>query len=75
MAASDSLIDAKIAEAQARTNAEVQDKISDALLQVLEGQRQSDRSAFQRMMWFAALIVATVASASGVIIAVMLGTR
>lgn len=42
---------------------------------IVEAIRESDRSRFRETLWLAGLIFAMIASASGLIIAVLLGTR
>lgn len=63
----ESLVDAKDEARQA----EVRTDLAGALLTILEGQRQSDRAAFHRTMWLIATIIASVASAAGIVIAVL----
>ena len=41
------------------------------MFRVLEAIQQSDRARFRETMWLAALIVASVASAAGLVIAVL----
>ena len=63
----ESLVDAQDEARQA----EVRTDLAGALLTILEGQRQSDRAAFRRTMWLIATIIASVASAAGIVIAVL----
>ena len=63
----EALVDAKNETRQAETRTE----IADALLQVLEGQRQSDRAAFRLGMWMITSVFAAAAAAAGVVIAVL----
>ena len=51
--------------------AEVKAQQSEALLRVVEAVRQSDKARFRETMWFAGLIFAMIASATGLIIAVL----
>ncbi len=64
MASMEDLIDAKVAEGQSK-----------ALLRLLEAQHQREqrfqRDAFRQTMWLAAIVVASVASAAGLVIAVL----
>ena len=66
-AVTESLVDAKDEARQA----EVRTDIATSLLTILDGQRQSDRSAFHRTMWLVATVIASVASAAGIVIAVL----
>lgn len=64
MVSMEDLIDAKVAEGQSK-----------ALLRLLEAQHQREqqfqRDAFRQTMWLAAIVVASVASAAGLVIAVL----
>ena len=63
----EALVDAKNEARQAETRTE----IADALLKVLEGQRQSDRAAFRLCMWMITSVFAAAAAAAGIVIAVL----
>lgn len=54
-----------------RVRAEMQVDQAQALMRVLDSIRESDRARFRETMWLAALLVATVAGAAGLIIAVL----
>lgn len=51
--------------------AKVSGEQSNALLVVLESQRQSDRNAFRMGMWMISSVFAAAAAATGIIIAVL----
>lgn len=63
----EALVDAKVAaqQAQARTD------LADALLKVVEGQRESDRAAFRLGMWMISSVFAASAAVVGIVIAVL----
>lgn len=74
MTATESLVDVKdeARQAEVRTDiAGVRTDLAGALLTILDGQRQSDRAAFHRTMWLIATVIASVASAAGIVIAVL----
>lgn len=54
-----------------RLKAEVEAENAKTMVRVVEAIRQSDRARFRETMWLAALIVASVASAAGLVIAVL----
>ena len=51
--------------------AKVSEEQSNALLMVLESQRQSDRNAFRMGLWMISSVFAAAAAATGIIIAVL----
>ena len=54
-----------------RLKAEVEAENAKTMVRVLEAIQQSDRARFRETMWLAALIVASVAAAAGLVIAVL----
>ncbi len=73
-AVTESLVDAKDEARQAKVRTDlagVRTDLAGALLTILDGQRQSDRAAFHLTMWLIATVIASVASAAGIVIAVL----
>lgn len=54
-----------------RLKAEVRAENVQALNRVIEAVHQAERAGFRRTLWLAALIVASIASAAGLVIAVL----
>ena len=74
MTVTESLVDAKdeARQAEVRTDiASVRTDLAGSLLTILDGQRQAERAAFHQTMWLIATVIASVASAAGIIIAVL----
>lgn len=63
----ESLVDAKLAAQQAESRTD----FANALLTVLEGQRESDRTAFRLGMWMISSVFAAAAAVAGIVIAVL----
>ena len=74
MGVTESLVDAKdeARQAEVRTDiASVRTDLAGSLLTIVNGQRQAERAAFQQTRWLIGTIIASVASAAGIIIAVL----
>jgi len=74
MSVTESLVDTKdeARQAEVRTDiAGVRTDLAGSLLTILDGQRQAERSAFHQTMWLIATVITCVASATGIIIAVL----
>ncbi|MDE0169726.1 MAG: hypothetical protein OXS29_09450 [bacterium] len=54
-----------------RLKAEVQAENAQAFSRMIEAVHQAERAAFRQTLWLAALIVASIASAAGLVIAVL----
>ena len=54
-----------------RLKAEVQAENAEAATRILKHLRESDRARFRETMWLAAIFFASIASAAGVVIAVL----
>ncbi len=74
MGVTESLVYAKdeARQAEVRTDiASVRTDLAGSLLTIVNGQRQAERAAFQQTRWLIGTIIASVASAAGIIIAVL----
>ena len=54
-----------------RLEAEVRAENAQTLNRIIEAVHESERAAFRQTLWLAALIVASIASAAGLVIAVL----
>ena len=74
MSVTESLVDAKDEARQAEVRpdiAGVRTDLAGSLLTILDGQRQAERAAFQQTLWLIATVIASIASATGIMIAVL----